>query len=248
MLFPVNLLNFSEYEIIALLESRRKINNEDKIPFWVKVFFFLFFYKTNSGEERKQNSGILVPWGVWFCVVVQCLLTAERGFVHAWIISGVSVPLGLWKPSLPTINRSAGRMLRLAGGKRSPPQSQDTTGSWPIHAVPGKHMCLFKSRQFHHPSIKIILGTHRMKKDDNYFCFFLLFFSSRKKRDCQQPGKKTKQRGCPDYCNAKSTLKKLDGFFLLWRWKKSCTFWLKPKRLPFPPARKKKRKKFFFCR
>lgn len=45
---------------------------------------------------------------------VQCLLTVESGFVHARIISGVSVPLGLGKPSLATINRSAGCKLMLA--------------------------------------------------------------------------------------------------------------------------------------
>lgn len=50
---------------------------------------------------------------------VQELLTVEGGFVHAQIISGVSVPLGLWKPSLATINRSAGRKLMLAGGRRA---------------------------------------------------------------------------------------------------------------------------------
>lgn len=78
-----------------------------------------------------------------FYVVAQCLQTVEGGFVHAQIISGVSVPLGLWKPSLATINRSAGRMLRLAGGRNSPPQSQDTTDSWPIYNVPNTHnMCL----------------------------------------------------------------------------------------------------------
>lgn len=55
----------------------------------------------------------------------------------------MSVPLGLWKPSLATINRSAGRMLRLAGGRHSPPQSQDRTDSWPICAVPNSHItCL----------------------------------------------------------------------------------------------------------
>lgn len=31
---------------------------------------------------------------------VQCLLSVEGGFVHGQIISGVSVPLGLRKPSL----------------------------------------------------------------------------------------------------------------------------------------------------
>lgn len=55
----------------------------------------------------------------------------------------MSVPLGLWKPSLATINRSAGRMLRLGGGRHSPPQSQDRTNSWPIYAVPSTNiMCL----------------------------------------------------------------------------------------------------------
>lgn len=55
----------------------------------------------------------------------------------------MSVPLGLWKPSLATINRSAGRMLRLAGGRHSPPQSQDRTNSWPIYTVPNTHIiCL----------------------------------------------------------------------------------------------------------
>lgn len=35
-------------------------------------------------------------------------------------LAGVSVPLGLWKPSPATVNRSAGRKLTLAGG-RAPP-------------------------------------------------------------------------------------------------------------------------------
>lgn len=117
-----------------------------------ELSFPLYTKPTVVLRGEKTTTGILAQRAVWFYVVAQCLLTAERGLVHAWIISGVSVPLGLWKPSLPTINRSAGRMLRLAGGKRSLPQSQDTTGSWPIHAVPDKHMCLFTSRQFHHPS------------------------------------------------------------------------------------------------
>lgn len=76
-------------------------------------------------------------------MAVQCLLTVEGGFVHAQIISGVSLPLGLWKPSLTTINRSVGRMLRLAGGRHSAPQSPDRTESWPIYAVPNTHvLCL----------------------------------------------------------------------------------------------------------
>lgn len=45
----------------------------------------------------------------------------ECGVCSLWkgaqIISGVSVPLGLWKPSLATINRSAGHKLTLAGGR-----------------------------------------------------------------------------------------------------------------------------------
>lgn len=115
------------------------------------MFFFFKIQNQLWCSEEKKNAF----WRSELCgfyVLAQCLLTAERGFVHAWIISGVSVPLGLWKPSLPTINRSAGRMLRLAGGKRSAPQSQDATGSRPIHAVPDKHMCLLTNRQFHQPS------------------------------------------------------------------------------------------------
>lgn len=66
---------------------------------------------------------------------VQCLLTVEGGFVHAQIISGVSVPLGLWKPSLATINRSAGRVLRLAGGR---PGQQRLLA----HLVCPQHVCV----------------------------------------------------------------------------------------------------------
>lgn len=36
-------------------------------------------------------------------------------------LAGVSVPLGLWKPSPATVNRSAGRKLTLAGGRAPPP-------------------------------------------------------------------------------------------------------------------------------
>lgn len=71
----------------------------------------------------------------------QCLLTVESGFVHAQIISGVSVPLGLWKPSLATINRSAGRKLTLVGGRPSPPQSRDRTGSKSVSSVPNTSAC-----------------------------------------------------------------------------------------------------------
>lgn len=101
-----------------------------------------------QGNRGKKNLNKMVAW-VYKCsfglclhpfyVVAQCLLTVEGGFVHAQIISGVSVPLGLWKPSLTIINRSAGRMLRLTGGRRSPPQSQDRTNSWPIYDVPNTH-------------------------------------------------------------------------------------------------------------
>lgn len=39
-------------------------------------------------------------------------------------LAGVSVPLGLWKPSPATVNRTAGRKLTLAGGRAPPPPPQ----------------------------------------------------------------------------------------------------------------------------
>lgn len=62
---------------------------------------------------------------------VQCLLTVEGGFVHAQIISGVSVPLGLWKPSLATINRSAGCKHTLARRQALPARVERAVLSLP---------------------------------------------------------------------------------------------------------------------
>lgn len=100
--------------------------------------------RREGGKKTQHKTGRLFGSHLrWFYVVAQCLLTVEGGFIHTQIISGVSLPLGLWKPSLATINRSVGRMLRLAGGRHSPPQSQAQTEFWPVCAVPNTHiMCL----------------------------------------------------------------------------------------------------------
>lgn len=84
-----------------------------------------------------------------------------------------------------------------------------------------------------------------MKKDDNYFCFFLFFFQAGRKGTADSPAKKqtikTKQRGCPDYCNANCT--KIRWFLPIVAMEKILYILVETKKAPLPlPPEKKKEK------